>query len=110
MIYCRLCMIFYVSLLLSRLCYPAHVTLPILSRPCYPAPPVILYLLISLIPLSAVPASSNGTSVTSSAATNGGTPVRELNYAELDLPRSDAIGFPQTHRQNGTAAASVVSI
>ena len=31
-----------------------------------------------------------------------GPPVRELNYAELDLPKSNAIGFPQTVRQNGS--------
>ena len=43
-----------------------------------------------------VTASGNGT------PSSTGPPVRELNYAELDLPKSNAIGFPQTVRQNGS--------
>lgn len=51
-------------------------------------------------------ASVNGSTPTSVNGGTSGPAVRELNYAELDLPKSNAIGFPQTARQNGSAKSS----
>ena len=57
-------------------------------------------------PLALAP---NTTNATSNGAGNG-TAVREINYAELDLPKSNAIGFNQVQRKSRTNGSSVSNL